>query len=139
MNDHRWDGDDRGDGVADATALAPGVYELAAAVTIAKWVAEEPEVHLLPHICDACAQAGLELLGHELDGAVCVVRIAWRNDGRPADARQAAYRIVGSFAEAATSVRQRGNAFEVVTGLLAPDTPFKPHGHMVRIELVPLD
>jgi hypothetical protein len=94
VNDHRWDWDDRGDGVADATALAPGVYELAAAVTIAKWVAEEPEVHLLPHIRDACAQA---------------------------------------------SIRQRGNAFEVVTGLLASDTPFKRRGHMVRIELVPLD
>jgi hypothetical protein len=27
--------------------------------------------------------------------------------------------------------------FEVVTGMLDPDTPFATHGHMVRIELVP--
>jgi hypothetical protein len=132
----RWDPDPRGHGIADASALAAGVRELADVLTVEDWVAEEPEAHLLPHIRRTCDEAGLELLGHELDGAVFVVRVA-----QPADSRQAsaaAFRIVGSFAETATSVRVRdqNRTYEVVTGVLGEDSPFKSHGHMVRIELV---
>jgi hypothetical protein len=137
MKDRRWDIDERGQGVSDAGALAPGVHELVEALTIEDWVAEEPDAHLLPHIRRACAEAGLELLGHELDGAVFVVRIGWPGQPRPADARAAVYRVVGAFAESATSVRERKLSFEIVTGMLDQDTPFKSHGHMVRIELVP--
>ena len=139
MSTPRWYPDERGRGIADATALAPGVRELADTLTVQDWVAEEPEAHLLPHIERACADSGLELLGHELDSAVFVVRVGWTRERRPAEARSAAFRIVGSFAEAATSVRVRDDslAYEVVTGMLDGDSPFTPHGHMVRIELVP--
>jgi hypothetical protein len=135
----RWDPDERGRGIADAIALAPGVRELAGALTVEDWVAEEPEAHLLPHIQRACADAGLELLGHEVDGAVFVVRVAWTQERGPAEARAAAFAIVGSFAENATSVRVRDDnrTFEVVTGVLDGDSRFAPHGHMVRIELAP--
>jgi hypothetical protein len=53
----RWDSDERGDGVADATALVPGAEELLDAMRRPRWVAEEPEAHLLPHLVQACARA----------------------------------------------------------------------------------
>ena len=46
----RWDGDDRGYGVADAGYLSSGARELVAALEQAAWVAEQPEVHLSPHL-----------------------------------------------------------------------------------------
>ena len=134
----RWEPDARGRGIADAGALAPGVHELAAATALENWVAEEPETHLLPHIRRACEDLGLELLSAESEDAVFVVRVAWP-DRHPAGAREDAFRIVGSFAELATSVRVRdgGRSFEVVTGMLDGDSQFEPHGHMMRLELVP--
>ena len=137
MKDGRWDTDERGHGVADANILAAGVHELADMLAVADWVAEEPEAHLLPHIARACEEAGLELIDQEVVEAVLTVRIALPAGIGQGEARAAAYRVIGSFAEAATGIRQRGMTFEVVTGMLDPDTPFASHGHMVRIELVP--
>jgi len=136
VNDRRWDPDPRGHGVADAGALAAGVLELAGTLAVEDWIAEEPEAHLLPHIRSACERAGLELVGHELEGAVLVVRVASPGEPPECGVHEAVFRVVGSFAESATSVRQRGRTYEVVTGLLDGDTVFKSHGHMVRIELV---
>jgi hypothetical protein len=133
----RWDTDERGRGIASGAVFAPGVHELAEVLALEDWIAEKPEAHLLPHIEQACAQAGLELLEHRLEGAVFVVRIAWTGPIQPDEARTTIVALVGSFAESATSVRQRGLSFEVVTGMLDPDTPFKSHGHLVRLELIP--
>jgi hypothetical protein len=137
VKDRRWDTDERGRGVGDGSAFAPGVDELAQALAVEGWVAEEPEAHLLPRIERACAQAGLALLGHRLDGTVFAVQIAWPVTSRSDEARAAVFSVVGGFAESATSVRQRGLSFEIATGMLDPDTPFKSHGHLVRLELVP--
>jgi hypothetical protein len=137
VKDRRWDIDKRGHGVADASALASGVRELADMLAVADWVAEQPEAHLLPHIERACEATGLELVGHEIVDAILTIRIALPAELGQGEARAAAYRVIGSFAEAATSIRQRGMAFEVVTGMLDPDTLFAPHGHMVRLEFVP--
>ena len=137
VKERRWDTDERGRGVADASALAPGVHELAQALTVEDWVAEEPELHLLPHIEQACDEAGFELLDHRLEEAVFTIRVAWPGTPRPAEMRAAAFVIVGSFAESATSIRQRDLSFEIVTGLLDVDTKFKSHGHLVRLEFVP--
>ena len=137
MKDRRWDIDERGHGVSDASALAPGVHELIEALTIEDWVAEDPEAHLLPHIERACRDAGLDVLDHRVEDAMLVVRIAWPGVPTSGAARQAAYALVGSFAESATSVRQRGLSFEVVTGMLEQDTLFRSHGHLVRLEIVP--
>ena len=65
-----------------------------------------------------------------------VVRVASPGEPPECGVHEAVFRVVGSFAESATSVRQRGRTYEVVTGLLDGDTVFKSHGHMVRIELV---
>src|SRR5215475_14724854 len=46
----RWDTDDRFTGVADASAFAPAVEELAELARRPRWVAEDPELHLAPHL-----------------------------------------------------------------------------------------
>jgi hypothetical protein len=58
----RWDTDERGHGIADGSAFAPGVHRLAEALAEEAWVAEEPDLHLFPHIERACVAAGLELV-----------------------------------------------------------------------------
>jgi hypothetical protein len=135
VKDRRWDIDERGHGVADCAALAPGVHELVEALTIEDWVTEEPEAHLLPHILRACSGASLSVLDFRLDGPVLHVRLA-SAEPRGGEAHADVFRLIGSFAETATSVRQRGLVYEVVTGMLEPDTEFKTHGHLVRLELV---
>jgi hypothetical protein len=135
MKDRRWDIDERRHGVADGSALAPGVHELVEAIALEDWVAEEPEAHLLPHIRRACVGSPLVLLDHRLDGPVFHVRLG-AADPRSGEAHAAVFAVLGAFAETATSVRQRGPVYEIVTGVLDPDTPFKTHGHLVRLELV---
>jgi hypothetical protein len=46
----RWDGDDRGQGIGDAAQLVSGASELVAAFRQPTWVAEQPELHLLPPV-----------------------------------------------------------------------------------------
>jgi hypothetical protein len=138
----RWDGDTRGRGIADAAAFAPGARELVAAMEGREWVAEQPEAHLLPHIRRWCERAGapLELAGAwvEPDG-VYVVELRLRAGAEIRHLRASAFALLGEIAESATYVRQRreGDAFEyeVVTGMLAGDTAFAPHGHTLRLRI----
>ena len=46
----RWDDDERGHGVADARQLVTGARELVVAFDAPNWVAEDPELHLKPHV-----------------------------------------------------------------------------------------
>jgi hypothetical protein len=138
----RWDVDERGHGVADGRRLEPGAAELTAALREPDWVAEEPEAHLLPHLRQACeAGVGLRLdsTRTEPDGAF-VVELHWpgpRGDIRALQA--AAYALIGAVAESATYIRQRQEAgatvYEVGTGMLAPDTSFAPHGHVLVLRV----
>ena len=75
----RWDGDERGEGVADATGFVAGVLGLVDAMRSPSWVAEEPGVHLLPHIERACRTLPLEIEDARLsaDGSFDV-RLSWR-------------------------------------------------------------
>ena len=61
--DPRKDGDtdDRFTGVADASAFAAAVEELAALSRRPGWVTEEPELHLVPHLRSANVE-GLRLV-----------------------------------------------------------------------------
>ena len=70
----RWEGDERGVGVAGAAEHAPAVDRLLEAMGASDWVAEEPETHLVPHIRDALADGGLEPAGFETasDGELVV-------------------------------------------------------------------
>jgi hypothetical protein len=145
----RWDGDDRGQGIADAAQLVSGATELLAAFREPAWVAEQPELHLLPHIEAWCGRDGrLALTGaYTNDVNAYVLDLECRDPtGTVGAARAAVFSLIGSFAESATYVRQRrveikgGTSgmklqFEVGTGELAPDARFEPHGHVVLINV----
>lgn len=145
----RWDGDDRGLGIGDALQLVSGADELVAAFRQPGWVAEQPELHLLPHVDAWCEQDGrLALTNARTDPAgAYILDCEWRGEpGSVGRARAAVFSLIGSFAEAATYVRQRRIAtdgegstmklqFEVGTGEIAPDTRFAPHGHVVVINV----
>jgi hypothetical protein len=140
-SDRRWDGDEWGAGFASGEPFRPGVEALATGMTEADWVAEQPEAHLLPHIRRAAEDSGLRLLQERVDGALYLVRLAWTPAAeRPrARLREQVYAVIGSFAELSTHVQERvdGDAveFDVTTGMLAGETPFRPHGHLVRLRL----
>jgi hypothetical protein len=145
----RWDDDKRGHGVGDAAELVPGASQLIAAFGEPAWVAEQPEMHLQPHVEAWCERdQRLALSGaYTNDRQAYVLDLEWR--GTPpgvGEARGTVFSLIGSFAESATYVRQRrirGDAdgsqqrlqFEVGTGELAPDTRFEPHGHVVLINV----
>jgi len=138
----RWDGDDRGHGVADAKQLVAGATELVAAFGEDAWVAEDPEVHLLPHIERWCERDGrLAVADARVDGAgAYFLELEWRCEPRGrSQAKAAVFALIGQFSESATYVRQRKPTngrlrFEVGTGELA-DARFAPHGHVVVIDV----
>ena len=142
----RWEGDERGEGVADAAAFAGGASALVEAMRHPNWVSEEPDLHLLPHIERAIRTLPLDIVDASLaaDGSFDL-QLRWTDkEARVGQVRAAVFVLVGSFAEAATYVRQRritatnGETlvFEIVTGSLGDGT-FAPHGHTVRMT-VPL-
>ena len=95
----RWDGDERGEGVADATGFVAGVFELVDAMRSPSWVAEEPGVHLLPHIERACRTLLLEVEDARLsaDGSFDV-RLSWTGQRwRVGEIRAAVFALVGSL------------------------------------------
>ena len=138
----RWEGDVRGVGVGDGGAFRPGLDLLAAAMAKPGWVAEDADAHLLPHIRRACERSGrFRILAARHDGAVYGVTLEWTpvSATKPA-LRDDVFALVGSFAEHSTHVRQRSAAdaveFDVTTGMLADETPFHTHGHLVRLRVV---
>ena len=139
----RWDGDERGRGVADAGRLEPGARELLGALSESDWVAEQPEAHLLPHLERGTSrpESLFSIVDARIEGdGALVVDLSWL--GRPHDlrsVRSAAFTLIGEIAESATYVRQRqvegSLTFEVATGLLGPDTEFAPHGHVLILRI----
>ena len=147
MVERRWDGDERGDGVADAKEFVEGAAELLAAMQQQNWVAEQPETHLLPHLEHACESLPLQILDtrSSADGTY-EVRLRWTQE--PAGVgviRASVFTLLGEIAEPATYIRQRPTertsdapatlTFEVVTGIV-DEMPFKPHGHTLRVSVV---
>ena len=140
----RWDGDERGEGVADASQFAGGAEELVLAMRRPNWVAEQPELHLLPHLERASESLPLRILdAHASDEGSYDVRLAWIGEEAGVGAvRAAVYALLGGVAEPASYVRQRRTAtdgtltFEVVTGIL-DEAPFQPHGHTLRLSVAP--
>jgi hypothetical protein len=149
----RWDVDERGRGVADARRLLRGAEELTTALAEPDWVAEEPEAHLLPHLRRRLEGDGeLELVTArtEPDGAYAL-ELTWHGErGDLRTLRAAVYALLGEVAESATYVRQRVEppaadvdagatdarvVFEVATGMLAGDTPFTSHGHVLLLRV----
>lgn len=52
----RWDTDDRFTGVADASAFAHAIEELAALARRPRWVAEDPQIHAGTHLRGASVE-----------------------------------------------------------------------------------
>jgi hypothetical protein len=148
LTGRRWDGDERGEGIGDASAFVPAATRLVDAMRRANWVAEEPELHLLPHLTRACESLPLEVMrtGAAGDGSF-EVELQWTADTRGiGEIRAAIFTLVGSFAEPWTYVRQRSDperepgellSFDVVTGILDDQSRFEPHGHTLTISVWP--
>jgi hypothetical protein len=146
MADRRWDGDERGDGVADASQFTEGAAELIAAMERPNWVAEQPELHLLPHLERACESLPLRILSTEvLADGVYEVQLGWTEPQAGVGAiRSSIFGLLGGIAESSSYIRQRRRnaangspttlTFEVVTGIV-DETPFKPHGHTLRLSV----
>ncbi len=143
----RWDGDERGEGIADATPFAAGAVELVEAMRRANWVAEQPEIHLQPHLERACRSLPIQLedTRSSADGGF-EVSLCWTGETPwVGEVRAAVFSLVGSFAELSTYVRQRrieetedGDPmflFEIVTGFVDGESRFAPHGHTVRVHV----
>lgn len=138
----RWRDDERGHGIADASRVAPGLRELTGLATAEDWVAEAPEVHLLPHMREACADDdsffSLESSESDAEGAFVVTL---RRRDASTDQRQvraAIFALVGAIAETATYIRQEpaSLAFEVVTGIPSGDGAFATHGHLLVLRVL---
>src|SRR5437660_1514378 len=99
----RWDDDERGHGVTDAARLLPGARELVAAFSQSDWVAEEPEIHLRPHVEAWCQRdERLALIGDRIDTGAYILDVEWRGaNGSVGKARAAVFSLIGSFAESA--------------------------------------
>jgi hypothetical protein len=138
----RWDIDEVGHGIASGQAFAPQVARLFQALREADWVAEQPDVHLLPHIRRACEAPGSpwRLLRSDVQNAVLDVELRWeRPNDDLATVRGDALALIGTFAEASTHIRQRWTGttleYDVATGMLNGDAEFEAHGHLVTLRV----
>src|SRR5690348_3437770 len=140
MAPSRWDTDERGQGVADARFMVPAIQELQDLATADRWVAEEPQTHLLPGIEERVAISGLRLEEQSTDDAgVLHVRLSSGIRLSRGEIRQSVWLILGGAVEMTTFVRETSDGdavtFEVVTGV-APGGRFATHGHTLRIQVV---
>jgi hypothetical protein len=134
----RWDGDERGSGVAGGETHIPHAQRLLEALEAPDWVAEEPEVHLGPHLEHTALSLGFGLHGAAADGATYEVRLTWLGEKSRRAIRRAAYALIGAVAEESTHVAEWVDedavVFDVATGMVG-GTPFAPHGHLLRLRI----
>jgi hypothetical protein len=138
----RWDTDERRIGAGDARAWRPRIETLSELASTDGWVAEEPELHLLPHLEAAMAVGPLALSRAETDpDGTFVVDLEWVGDGdaNRREIRAAMFILIGSIAESITVIHEEpaeaGGQIDVLTGLVGTDSPFATHGHTLRFRL----
>lgn len=137
---HRWDGDARGEGIADGSWLASDVRQFLATLEATNWVAEEPDLHLLPHLQHACSGADTpwRLRATEMVDAVYVVSLDWEGPSL-GHLRADVFALLGSIAESVLYVHQRMQedtiCYDIATGMGGEDTPFRSHGHLVQLRV----
>ena len=138
----RWDIDERFVGVADAVAASEDLERLLAMTSVPGWVIEDALEHLGPSCTAAAAMLGVELTRMEVVDDVLEIDVQDVIRDEPRAPRILAYGLIGSFAEAATHVRETrvdgAVVLDVVTGVLPGDSAFATHGHLVRVRLVGL-
>lgn len=137
----RWDTDDRFTGVADASAFAHAIEELAALARRPRWVAEDPQIHLAPHLRGASVE-GLRIAEiRAVQDGVLAVTAEYDHGVSRGELRRRAWALLGTIAEPAASVRERHDddaaVYEVVTGIPDNTGPFASHGHTIRLTLTP--
>jgi hypothetical protein len=138
----RWDDDARGIGTGDARAWRPLVGTIAVLADEAGWVAEEPELHLLPHL-EAAAVAGPFRIRGTRTGAdgTFEVDVAWLGPEEPSRRaiRSALYALVATIAETVTLLNEppdaQGRVLEMLSGSGDGDGPFAGHGHTLRFRV----
>jgi len=147
--ERRWDIDARGEGVADARLIAPRLEALQQAAERPLWVTEEPDAHLWPHIRHEIEREGSGWASGEYaidqEGRLVVdlVHTPLDRDQRRAVLQADVLRLLGMVIEGATyiEIKQRDTddslVVDVVTGLLDDQTPFKTHGHTLRVTATP--
>lgn len=145
--ERRWDIDERGDGIGDARSEAARIDQLRAHAERPTWIAEQPEIHLWPHLERAIKASGSSWTDadHSIDadGTLIVDLVHPPIDGERARAGLQAevLRLLGFVVEGATFVeieeRQADDSLvvDVVTGTLDDQTPFKAHGHTLRFRV----
>jgi len=140
----RWDTDERHEKMADASSFAAWIEELAELARRARWVAEDPGVHLVPHLRDASQPGndGLRMLRASTDqDGVLTAAYEHAPGASRRDIRRLAWAVMGAFAETMSSVRERQDGqhvvFDVVTGEPEGTGRFASHGHTVRLILQP--
>jgi hypothetical protein len=136
----RWDIDERGRGVASAEDAVVDLDRLRGAMLEPDWVTEDADAHLLPHVRRTCEERGWALERGEVVAAVLEVDVA-APEATTRSSLEAAFALLGSFAEASTHVvvRSADGARDVevlaTTGMLEGDGQFAPHGHTVRLRV----
>jgi hypothetical protein len=151
----RWDGDERGSGVADARSIVPRVEALAEHANRPDWITEDAVAHLWPHLERSIAADGSPWrhAGHTVDGegrlVVELTHAGVAGDRSRGRVRADAFALLGQIAEATTFVRianldgdaATGDAsvieVDVVTGMLDDETAFRTHGHTIRLRITP--
>ena len=136
----RWDDDERGTGVADARSWRPLVETIAGVADQDGWVAEAPELHLLPHLEAAAGAGPLAIRGARTAGdGTFEVELEWVGPGEAtrASVRSALYALIATVAETITVLHEppdaRGRVVEVLSGSADGDGPFAGHGHTIRL------
>ena len=116
----------------------PHVRRLIDALEAPDWVAEQPEVHLRPHLERAALALGFGLGAAASDGATYELRLTWLGEKSRRALRRAAYSLLGAVAEESTHVLEWVDedavVFEVATGTVG-SAQFAPHGHLIRFRI----
>jgi hypothetical protein len=137
----RWEGDEIGSGVGDAGEFAREIRELLDVMTRPDWVTEDPQVHVRPRLFEAAESGGApwRVVEESVVLAVYVVRLEWqRREGTLADLRRDVFSLVGAVAGPTTHVHERLHGrveYRVTTGALDGATPYRSHGHTLRLEI----
>jgi hypothetical protein len=145
--ERRWDIDERGNGVADAGEAAARIDALRGHAQRAGWIAEQPEIHLWPHLERAISADGSAWVraGHSVDAdgrfVVDLVHEEMSGDRVRAALLADVLALLGLVVESATFIEIAERhiddelVVDVVTGVLDDQSPFKAHGHTIRFRV----
>jgi hypothetical protein len=141
----RWEGDERGAGVADAAPLARRLERFAEHADRPEWVAEAPEAHLWPHLRAAIESAGspwrTATRSTTPDGCLVVEleHASEADDRGPARLRGDALALIARVAEGSTFIDVGDEdgvlVVDAVTGMMDDQTRFRSHGHTLRLRI----